>query len=448
MRVAVTGGSGQLGTVMLERLLDDRKVKSIVSIDVRPPWVTSAKLSAVRCDVRSLDIEKHLAGCDVLFHFAFLVKEHRARAEVDDVNINGSKNAFECAARTGVRQIVYSSSIAAYGVLPGHPEPVVEDTPRRFQESFAYSATKFRVEEFLDGFERTHPEIAIVRLRPAILFGARMDHSYGPALRRGIFLAAGKAPLPVVWDEDVVDAAWLAMKKGARGAFNVCADVPLPPAEFARAGGLRPIPISPGVGRALAGVANALAKRGLGRAVDPAWLENANVRMIVSSQRARDLLGWAPRCNTCAEVIERHRAQVPRATDRRIALFFRMVDRLARTAPIPPDNARVRMVVGLQLTGPGGGDFEVKIWDGRLSIRTHRPRSPDATLSLPTRYFLDALAGKTDIGAALVTGKVRSRGEPSAMMVLQGIATAFAMQRAKPGRPGAIPRALAKWFAR
>ena len=37
MKVAVTGGAGQLGTVVLRRLIDERKVRQVVSLDLRPP---------------------------------------------------------------------------------------------------------------------------------------------------------------------------------------------------------------------------------------------------------------------------------------------------------------------------------------------------------------------------------------------------------------------------
>ena len=41
------------------------------------------------------------------------------------------RNVFEAAARAGVGQIIYTSSIAAYGVTPGHPDPLYEDAPRK-----------------------------------------------------------------------------------------------------------------------------------------------------------------------------------------------------------------------------------------------------------------------------------------------------------------------------
>src|SRR5262245_28590879 len=121
MRVVVTGGSGQLGTLVLRRLTADRSVASIVSLDLRPPSVASSRIRAVKADVRDPDLERLLDGADAVVHLAFLVTQHRPGGVFESVNIGGSKNVFEAAARARAKQIVYASSVAAYGCVPGHP---------------------------------------------------------------------------------------------------------------------------------------------------------------------------------------------------------------------------------------------------------------------------------------------------------------------------------------
>src|SRR4051812_30698818 len=237
MRVAVTGGSGQLGTLVLRRLAGERSVKEIVAIDVRPPLVSSGKLRDVRADVRDAKLGEYLGGCDALVHLAFMVAKRGPRALQDDVNVRGSANVFRSAVAAGVRRIVYASSVAAYGVVPSLALPVTEETPRMRQTGFWYACAKFDVEEMLDALEREHPDLAVTRLRPAILIGRRMDHQLGALMRRGYLPAA--AALPVVWDEDAADAFLLALKSGVRGAFNLAADDPLPARELAKAAGLR-----------------------------------------------------------------------------------------------------------------------------------------------------------------------------------------------------------------
>jgi nucleoside-diphosphate-sugar epimerase len=166
MKIAVTGGSGQLGTLVLRRLIADKTIKEVVTIDLRPPVVAGAKMRAIRADIRDGNFAQHLQDCEVLVHLAFVVTSYLPRAEFDAINIEGGKNVFRAAAAAGVRHIVYSSSIAAYGTMPGHPVPIVETTPRRYHHAMPYAAAKFRLEEFLDGFEQEHPNIVLTRFRP------------------------------------------------------------------------------------------------------------------------------------------------------------------------------------------------------------------------------------------------------------------------------------------
>jgi nucleoside-diphosphate-sugar epimerase len=316
MRVAVTGGSGQLGTQLLRRLMADEAIESIVSLDKRPPAVSGTKLTALEGDVRGPGLEKLFEGCEALFHFAFIVTARVDRDVFWGVNVEGSKNVFRSAVKAGVKTVVYSSSIAAYGVVSGHPVPIVEETPRVHQPSFAYSATKFEVEAFLDAFEAQHPEMSIARLRPTILLGDRIEHALGKMLDAGRLPATATAPFPIVWDEDVADAAILAMKQRARGAFNLSADELLPPAELARRTGLRPLVVPKKLAVALAKLSPLLARTGLVEAMDPAWVTSGDAVMVPSCEKAKRELGWAPKYPTAVAVVEKYLAKL---RDRRAA---------------------------------------------------------------------------------------------------------------------------------
>jgi nucleoside-diphosphate-sugar epimerase len=117
-----------------------------------------------------------------------------------------------------------------------------------------------------------------------------------------------------VWDEDVADAAMLAMKQRARGAFNVSADELLPPIELARRTGLRPLVVPKKVALAIARLSPWLAHTGLLDAMDPAWVETGDAVLVPSSEKAKRELGWAPKYPTAVAVIERYLATVPRSS--------------------------------------------------------------------------------------------------------------------------------------
>ncbi len=444
MKIAVTGGSGQLGTLVLRRLIADKTIKEAVTIDLRPPVVAGAKVRIVRADIRDGNFAQHLHDCEVLVHLAFVVTSYLPRPEFDAINIEGSKNVFRAAAAAGVGHIVYASSIAAYGTMPGHPVPIIETTPRRYHHAVPYAAAKYRLEEFLDGFEPEHPNIVVTRFRPAILLGVYTEPPFGQTLRRRRIVDRGDTPIPIVWDEDVADAIMLAIRIKAHGAFNLAADDPLPAAELARIGGLRLLRMPRWFLLAIADIVIFLAKLGIGRAMDPAWLKEAKGEMIISSAKARQELGWQPRCSTAAEVIKKYVEIVPKRLDPRLVRFFRIAGWVARFQRPSPAQQQVSAHIHLALSGPTGGDLGCAITHGRLSIATGIPRPPTAVARLSAFTLLDLLAGRADFAAAQIAGKIHFEGEPTGAMFLNALITNFRMNTTRPGLRGWLARRLAQ----
>jgi nucleoside-diphosphate-sugar epimerase/putative sterol carrier protein len=439
VRVAVTGGSGQLGTLVLRRLADDRAVKQIVALDLRPPLIVSGKLRDVRADVRDPAIADHLRGSDVLIHLAFLVAKRGARHLQDSVNVGGSANVFRAALAAGVRRFLYASSVAAYGVVPGLPVPVVEQTPRTRQPDFWYACAKYDVEADLDALEREHSDLSVTRFRPAILVGRRMEHQLGAALRRGWVPDGGAMPL--VWDEDAADAFLLALKSGARGAFNLAADEPLPAADLAEAAGMRRLPRAP-----VRAIERAVTALRILPPLDPGWFDTQDVRLVYSSERARRELGWRPRFATAREVIQAYTAQVPRKLDRRIAVWARVVDGASRAQPPRPELKGYDATLHLDLTGPAGGDFTLRVADGRVRLRRGAPRPADASVTMKSATLLDLLAGRSDLAAAQLTGRIRIDGQGHAGLVLGGLVGGFRAAGKQPGWRGWSARKLTRWI--
>jgi nucleoside-diphosphate-sugar epimerase/putative sterol carrier protein len=446
MKIAVTGAAGQLGTVVLRRLAVERGIDEILSIDLRPPMVASPRLRVVQADVRDPSLRETLRGCDTLIHLAFIVTGFPPRQLFDDVNVNGSRNVFACAIDAGVKRIVYSSSIAAYGVVPGHPLPIVEETARVHQRDFAYASAKFEVEAILDELEPRHPDVAIARLRPGIFLGAQIDHPLARLLKRRLVIDTGTTPLPVVWDEDVADAIVRAWKQSARGAFNVVADAPESGAALARACGLRLIP-APAPVRAVVARVNALAaKLKLGTPSDPAWLRVDGAPMIASSEKARRVLGWKPRCPTAVAVLQRFLAEAPARLDPRIDVFVRLAQLGAREPQ--PETRYVSARVQLRLTGRNGGDIALVVERGHIAVRKETLRPPTATVTMAAATFLELLAGARDFNTAQMTGKLRIEGEALAAMVVQGLVSTFRARVASTGARGIVLRGLSRWFGK
>jgi nucleoside-diphosphate-sugar epimerase/putative sterol carrier protein len=447
--IVVTGGSGQLGSLVVARLCASRKVKRVVSLDLVAPSVVSAKLDWKIADVRDPGLERHFEGASALVHLAFIVVRRAPAETMHAVNVEASKKMFAHAINHGASAIVYSSSVAAYGIDGPHPEPLVEDSPRRPTPWLAYAENKWQVEQHLDELEPKHPDVRFVRLRPSTLLGRRMDDTFARPLRRRVLPRFGSGRVPIVWDEDVADAVLLALLSEARGAFNLSADEPLTAEELAKAGGMTSMPLPKAARAGWTKLAPLLDRSG--KAGDPAWLRAGELDMVVSSERAKRELGWNPSCPTARAVIQRFAAEVPNKTDPRIRTFLRMIDVMGRRfapAELPEEARRLKVELHLNLTGPRGGDFSVSLNEGKVKIRSGIPRPPETVLTMRAETLLELLSGKTDLSAARMTGKVRLQGEPQGAYFLGAMVTGFRNSTAAPGVRGWSAGRLSRWFER
>jgi len=80
--------------------------------------------------------------------------------ETASINLAGTWNVCNAASSAGVRKLVVSSSIAAYGDLPDNPETLSEDSfLRGLFTDFYYSQHKHANEIWLDGFQCAGPNL-------------------------------------------------------------------------------------------------------------------------------------------------------------------------------------------------------------------------------------------------------------------------------------------------
>lgn len=444
--IAVTGAAGQLGTLILRRLIDDRSVGRIIAIDRTPLSLVSGKLSYVPADVRDPELHRSFEGASAVIHLAFIVTSKLPRAEFDDINVNGSRNVFDAVIRARVPQLLYASSIAAYGVLPGHPELLVEDSPRRLAEDMPYSAAKYRVEEELDRVEREHPELIAARIRPTILIGSRLNNPLAELFARGIasgmLFGAGDAELPVVWDEDVADLFMLALRSKARGAYNAGSDEPLALSTLARETGLRLVSLPPLGLRAIAGFSRLT---GLG-AVDPSWQKGAGIRMWSSSEKAKRELGWKPKYPTALSVMKRHLEVAPGRHDPRIAAFMRLAAFGAEHAPPEPETTGMSSVIHLEITGRGGADYTIRVHDRRVRITRGVPRPPTSVASMDTETFRELLSNRVSYATASMTGRLRLEGDTSAGFVIPSLFARFRAEAQQSSLRGRAIRTVARFL--
>jgi nucleoside-diphosphate-sugar epimerase len=228
--IAVTGCASRFAQALLPLLEADASVERIVGLDVVAPQLQYAKLEFAQRDVRDPNFIDLVRGCDALVHLAFVVGRPYATPlhEAADINLRGTWNACEAAAQAGVRKLVISSSIAAYGILPDNPVPLTEEHfLRGLYTDFYYSQHKHANEIWLDGLQLRYPALVISRLRPCIVMGPRQWAAMTAQVQGESYLATAGARerrVQYVHEDDLAAAFHLMLQRDLPGAYNVVGD--------------------------------------------------------------------------------------------------------------------------------------------------------------------------------------------------------------------------------
>ena len=145
MRIAVTGGSGDIGTYVCRELIEQGH--EVVCLDTVEPKI---HMEFRQCDLTSLEAaSKVVADCEQIAHLAALLgtSGDLPREAVVGRNTVLAYNVFEAARRTGIRRVVYAGSECGSGFGIHETElvplylPIDEEHPLWPHE--AYSLSKY-----------------------------------------------------------------------------------------------------------------------------------------------------------------------------------------------------------------------------------------------------------------------------------------------------------------
>jgi UDP-glucose 4-epimerase len=242
-------------------------------------------------------------GIDAVVHLAAIVTPGvRPNRELEyAVDVGGTRNVLEACVATGVRQLIVTSSGAAYGYHADNPEWLSEDDPVRGNEAFAYSHHKRLVEEMLAEHRRTHPALRQVVFRVGTILGETTRNQITALFEkpRLVAIRGSRSPFVFVWDRDVVGAIEHALRTDAEGIFNVAGDGALGIDEIAARLGKRCVTLPAGLLRGLLAVLHPL---GLSR-YGPEQVDFLRYRPVLSNRRLKSEFGYVPRM-TSSEVFD------------------------------------------------------------------------------------------------------------------------------------------------
>lgn len=305
MRVLVTGATGQIGgataAVLCRRGFE---VRCLVRAPERAAHLTAIGAHLVQGDVCAPEtLARAVEGQDAVIHAAGVVSYWAPRAEEQRrVNVEGTRDLLDAAARAGVRRFVLTSSIAALGYVSGDGMGD-EETPFNWQGmNLPYMETKKAAQDLVLQDDRLEG-IAVL---PGIVFGPGDIADNGLRILRqvaqGALSAAPSGATTAATLADVVDGHLAALARGVAGRAYILGGWTGPYRElFATAAKVVGVaPPSRVAGPALLNIVGALqelratmtkAEPPLTRALARVSVQNRMFR----SDRARSELGYAPR---------------------------------------------------------------------------------------------------------------------------------------------------------
>lgn len=187
MKITLIGASGFVGSRLIELL--QPTLYSLQNIDKQQslfyPEITSVANVLDKKKLVSL-----LTGTDVV---VLLAAEHRDDVTpvslYQDVNVGGMRNTLKAMEANGIKRIVFTSSVAVYGLNKKNPDENHPADPFNH-----YSKSKWQAEQVLQDWYRSHPDWNINIIRPTVIFGERNRGNVYNLLRQiagGKFLMVG-----------------------------------------------------------------------------------------------------------------------------------------------------------------------------------------------------------------------------------------------------------------
>lgn len=221
--IVITGATGHLGNVLVRKLVNqDKKVRALILPGEDIASLEGLEVEKVEGDVRVPDsLRRAFEGAEIVYHCAGVISILPGQQkQLYQVNVLGTRNVVNMCIETGIKRLIYTSSIHAFS----EPAPgIVFDESREFDPENVlgeYSKSKtLGTLEVLKGIEKG---LDVVILCPSGIIGP-YDYRISEMGKLIVDFVKGKVKAYVdgAYDfvdvRDVAEGLILACEKGKKG---------------------------------------------------------------------------------------------------------------------------------------------------------------------------------------------------------------------------------------
>lgn len=166
MKILVTGGSGFIGTNLVSDLLKEGHNVLIYDKQRSEAYPDLCIVADVRDKEKLCD---SMRGIEVIYHLA---AEHRDDVRpvslYYEVNVGGAENLVYAMGKNGVNRLIFTSTVALYGLNSGEPN---EDSPiKPFND---YGKSKYQSEVIFNQWVEADHARSLIIVRPTVIFGEK-----------------------------------------------------------------------------------------------------------------------------------------------------------------------------------------------------------------------------------------------------------------------------------
>jgi UDP-glucose 4-epimerase len=150
VKILVTGGAGYIGSVLVDRLINEGHQVNVID-DLSNGFVENIHKDAVFIEGSILDyniLNEALNGVNAVFHLAAKIRVEEGERKPDlykSINVVGTLNLLKISKEKGIKKFVFASTAAVYG----DPEdyPVTEKSKE--SPVNVYGQTKLEIDKYL-----------------------------------------------------------------------------------------------------------------------------------------------------------------------------------------------------------------------------------------------------------------------------------------------------------